>query len=85
MSISRLGFELFKNGFTWFKDWYFPEGYLEGGRKLQGEKPLNDKAKLAQLKRIQQEVREFLRNLKGYGQNEYIARWLERAKKILMK
>jgi hypothetical protein len=85
MPISRLGYKLFKKGFTWFKDWYFPEGYLEGGRKLQGEKPLNDKAKLAQLKRIQREVREFLRNLKGYGQNKYIARGLERAKKILMK
>jgi hypothetical protein len=85
MPISRLGYLLYKNGFTWFKDWYFPEGYLEGGRKLQGEKPLNDKSKLAQLKRIQQEVKESLLKLKDYEKNDYIFRGLERAKKILMK
>lgn len=85
LPISRLGYLLFKNGFTWFKDWYFPEGYLEGGRKLQGERPLNDKIELAQLKRIQQEVKESLLKLKGYEENDYIFRGLERAKKILMK
>jgi hypothetical protein len=85
MPISRLGYLLYKNGFTWFKDWYFPEGYLEGGRKLEGEKPLNEKIKLAQLKRIQQEVKESLLKLKDYEENDYIFRGLERAKKILMK
>ncbi len=36
---TRLGFKLFKLGYTWFKDWYFPEGFMEGGQKLQAENP----------------------------------------------
>ena len=85
MPISRLGYKLLKNGFTWFKDWYFPEGYLEGSRKLQGEKPLNEKIKLSQLKRIQHEVRESLRKLKGDESDAYLTRAIVRAKKLLMK
>ncbi len=37
---SRLGYRLFKAGFTWLKDMYFPEGFREGGAKLLAEKPL---------------------------------------------
>lgn len=36
-----LGFSLLKAGFTWFKDWYYPEGGNEGSPKLQANKPLN--------------------------------------------
>jgi hypothetical protein len=32
---------LWIGGCRWFKDWYFAEGWKEGGIKLQGEKPLN--------------------------------------------
>ena len=85
MPISRLGYELFKNGFTWFKDWYFPEGYLEGGRKLQGEKPLNETIKSTQLKKIRAEVKESLPKLKWYEKNDYITRAWIRAKMILSK
>ena len=83
--LSRLGYKLFENGFTWFKDWYFPEGYLEGGRKLQGEKPLDEKNKLDQIKRIKSEVRDSLTKLKDFGRNDYITRALARGRRILIK
>ena len=41
--LSRLGFKLFSHGFTWVKDWYYPEGFMEGAQKLQGEKPLTSR------------------------------------------
>lgn len=47
--ITRLGYLLFKYGCLWFKDWYFPEGGLEGSQKLQGEKPLSNAHKKRQL------------------------------------
>ena len=83
MPISRLGYKLFKKGFTWFKDWYFPEGYLEGGRKLQGEKPFNRKIKSDHLRQIKKEVRESLNKLSNYDPNQYITRVKARAKLIL--
>ncbi len=83
MPISRLGYKLFKIGFTWFKDWYFPEGYMEGGRKLQGEKPLNQKIKLDHLRQIKKEARESLNKMRNYEPNEYITRAIARAKLIL--
>ena len=30
-----IGYLLFTQGFTWFKDWYIAEGWREGGQKLQ--------------------------------------------------
>jgi len=41
--ISRMGSLLFKTGFIYIKNLYFPEGFLEGGRKLKAEKPLSEK------------------------------------------
>ncbi len=35
---TRLGSKLLQLGFRWFKDWYFPEGAMEGGQKLQAQK-----------------------------------------------
>jgi len=35
---TRLGSLLRRCGFRVVKDWYFPEGWLEGGMKLQAEK-----------------------------------------------
>ena len=37
-----LGFYLWENGFRWFKDWYFPEGWMEGGMKLQATRPITE-------------------------------------------
>ncbi|RMF23502.1 MAG: DUF1122 domain-containing protein [Deltaproteobacteria bacterium] len=57
---SRLGALLFQLGFTWFKDWYFPEGLKEGGEKLQGEKPLDAAARCRQLAGIRRELELFV-------------------------
>ncbi len=54
--LTRLGFLLFQSGCTWFKDWYFPEGGLEGGQKLQGEKPLNNKNKTRQIFTLKKQI-----------------------------
>ncbi len=61
--ISRLGYKMFKLGFTWFKDWYFPEGYMEGNQKLQGEKPLNAAARERHIKTMSKELASFEQRL----------------------
>lgn len=48
--ITHLGFLLFNNGCTWFKEWFLPEGGFEGGQKLQGEKPVSSIQKANLLK-----------------------------------
>ncbi|MFW6081287.1 MAG: DUF1122 family protein [Desulfosalsimonas sp.] len=59
--VSRMGHILFQNGATWFKDWYYPEGFMEGGRKLQGEKPLTSQAKNRHIDSIREELQDFLK------------------------
>lgn len=66
--LSRLGVLFLMNGCTWFKDWYFPEGGLEGGEKLQGEKPLSKNDKHRQLEKIKQIIYEYV-SLKTKGYN----------------
>ncbi len=59
-ALSRLGFDLAMRGYTWFKDWYFPEGLMEGGHKLQGEKA-NDPSRLrVHLDNIKRQTETFL-------------------------
>ena len=55
-----LGYLLWKSGCTWFKDWYFAEGFSEGDIKLQGNKPLNDEYRREDLLEIGRELTEFL-------------------------
>lgn len=57
---TRLGFELFKRDFTWFKDWYFPEGFREGSEKLQAEKPIDEEHRLFHLENIEKELEELM-------------------------
>ncbi|BCU69208.1 DUF1122 family protein [Stygiolobus caldivivus] len=52
-----LGFSLLKAGFTWFKDWYFPEGGNEGVPKLQTNKAFNELDELRELKDLLNEVK----------------------------
>lgn len=79
--ISRLGYKLFTLGFTWFKDWYFPEGFMEGNMKLQGEKPLNNTLKSEQLRKMHEEIKAFLIHAKN---NEwYTIKAKERARLLL--
>ncbi|MEM3588064.1 MAG: DUF1122 family protein [Candidatus Jordarchaeaceae archaeon] len=81
--ISRLGYKLFKLGFTWFKDWYFAEGFWEGGQKLQGEKP-NAESANRQLREIYGEVKTFIDTIQKMKENDwYVVRATVRAKNIL--
>ncbi len=63
--LTKLGYLLWKTGFTSFKNWYFAEGWMEGNTKLQGEKPLNREIRRRQIKKLAQEVRDFFES----GQN----------------
>ncbi len=59
--LSRLGFEIAKRGFTWFKDWYFPEGLMEGGHKIQAERALTEEQKRKHIKELKEEFETFKR------------------------
>lgn len=59
-----LGYLLWKSGCTWFKDWYFAEGFWEGDIKLQGNKPLNEENRRKDMLEIQKELTEFLKKAK---------------------
>ncbi|AOL16239.1 hypothetical protein BFU36_05425 [Sulfolobus sp. A20] len=52
-----LGFSILSAGFTWFKNWYFPEGGNEGFPKLQANKPLNLSDAIRQLTELKREVK----------------------------
>ncbi len=64
--LTRLGFMLFENGFTWFKNLYYPEGFMEGGPKLQAEKPISEEAKIKQLKERCSEALDFVETIEKY-------------------
>ena len=82
--VTRLGYKLFKNGFTWFKDWYFPEGFKEGGQKLQGEKPLNNEYRDKHLKDIENSIKQFLDTYKEIDEDsKFITQSIFRGEKIL--
>ncbi len=81
--VSRLGYKLFMLGFTWFKDWYFAEGFWEGGQKLQGEKPSRE-SKSRQLAYIYSEAKNFLEKQQSMEKHEwYQVRAVVRAKNII--
>ena len=81
--LSRLGLKLFRCGCTWFKDWYFPEGYMEGNQKLQGETPLNEQAQERHLKAISDEVNEFMKKQSTqHNSDDYTRRALDRAEAV---
>ncbi|QKQ99743.1 DUF1122 domain-containing protein [Metallosphaera tengchongensis] len=52
-----LGVSLLTSGFTWFKNWYFPEGGNEGGMKVQANKTLSRSERLRQLEELLAEVK----------------------------
>ena len=61
---TSIGYLLWKSGCTWFKDWYFAEGFWEGDVKLQGNKPMNKENRIKDLLEIREELIEFLRREK---------------------
>jgi hypothetical protein len=79
--VTPLGKALFDAGCTWFKDWYYPEGWMEGGMKLQGNKPVSDEARESNLADLRREVEEWL----GWerGDDEVAERARERARAVL--
>jgi hypothetical protein len=76
-----LGKALFDAGFTWFKDWYYPEGWMEGGMKLQGNKPVSEEGREANLGELRDELEAWLRR-EGSG-DELAARARGRAEAVL--
>jgi hypothetical protein len=82
--VTRLGFRLFELGFTWFKDWYFCEGYLEGGQKLQADRPMDEAARNRHMKNIEVEAKEFLSKMpRPEKAEEFEKKAAERARRIL--
>lgn len=82
--ITRIGFLLYSCGCTWYKDWYFAEGGLEGTQKLQGEKPFNESHKNRQLDVLQRQVSEFImRKTKSDFVSYYEKNAIKRGKKLL--
>jgi hypothetical protein len=81
---SRLGTILFELGFTWFKDWYFPEGYMEGDQKLQAERPLDSASRSRYVKEICASVASFLDSAQNHAHDEiHYVRALQRAQALV--
>jgi len=76
-----IGYLLWKSGCTWFKDWYFAEGFWEGDVKLQGNKPLNEENRKKDMLKTRKELTEFLKKEKGKEKLFLDAR--KRAKTVL--
>jgi hypothetical protein len=77
-----LGYLLWRCGCRWYKDWYFAEGWKEGGIKLQGEKPLTDARAQANTARIVAELTAFVKK-GGYVEPEIEQICKELATRIL--
>jgi hypothetical protein len=58
--LSRLGFLIARRGFTWFKDWYFPEGLREGNPKIQAERPADPRRRDRHLELLRRDLGRFL-------------------------
>jgi len=65
---TRLGFLMFKTGFTWFKDWYFAEGFMEGNPKLQGEKHFNKEQYLRDLEFWNKNLIQFINEIRVFDE-----------------
>ena len=79
--VTPLGKALFDAGCTWFKDWYYPEGWMEGAMKLQGNKPVSEEARRAHLEELEREIEEWLARVEG-SDDDLVRRARERAKAV---
>ena len=77
-----IGYLLWLCGCRWFKDWYFAEGWKEGGIKLQGEKPLNEERERENTAKIVTELAEFF-DKAGYVEPEIEGVCKALARKVL--
>ena len=78
-ALTDLGFSIAMRGFTYFKDWYFPEGLMEGGHKLQAEKPTSEERLKKHLRRLEEELKTFL---KRCSDEDIKAKMLNRFRKL---
>jgi len=60
-----LGYYLWSVGLRWFKDWYFPEGWMEGGMKLQATRPLDEDIRAQREAKAREELSIFVDKLRG--------------------
>ncbi len=81
--LSPLGYLLWASGFRWFKNWYFPEGWREGGTKLQGNKPIDVEHKHIREEEIKSELERFLKEKSGEVVSQTEKRAIDRAQRIL--
>ena len=81
-AVTPLGRALFDAGATWFKDWYYPEGWMEGGMKLQGNKPVSDEARRTHVDQLRAEIEEWLRRVDAID-DDLVRRARERARAVL--
>ena len=81
--ITRAGYHLYRLGFTWFKSWYYPEGFREGGQKLQAEKPVDETARARHVRVLYESVQHFLARAHDLPPHPVVARALERGQMIV--
>ena len=78
---SPLGKALYDAGCTWFKDWYYPAGWREGGMKLQGNKPAAAEARAASVAALRGELERWLAGERR--SDDVVARARRRAEAVL--
>jgi hypothetical protein len=76
-----IGTALYDAGATWFKDWYYPEGWMEGSFKLQGNLAHSDEAAAANRSSIRAEVTAWLAD--SSDADELLERARRRAEAVL--
>jgi len=74
---------MWESGFRWFKDWYFPEGGLEGGQKLQANKPMDERHNCERIDATVKELTDFLDKNKDLLEKDIGKSAKQRAFKIL--
>jgi len=81
--VTPLGYYLWNNGFRWFKDWYFPEGWREGGMKLQATRPLDEDVRRDRQNKALVDLGEFIDKLDDHKPTLLEEEALQRAKGVL--
>jgi hypothetical protein len=81
--VTPLGYYLWNNGFRWFKDWYFPEGWMEGSMKLQATRPLDEDVRRERQKKAQVDLGEFIDKLDDHKPTLLEEEALQRARGVL--
>ncbi|MFW6113341.1 MAG: DUF1122 family protein [Actinomycetota bacterium] len=78
-----LGCYLWGSGFRWFKDWYFSEGWMEGGMKLQATRPISEAVRRERQDWMREELSKFVAGVEGRELPPLEEAALLRARKVL--